>query len=110
MNASSSSAGMDRAVARARRSTVLPALFIGVPLATAILAVLYSAPLRDSKAHEYVKNPVECVEVVMFCVALGALGTKLLRHVNEHRATRLNLLPDWDGKPIPVSEASAQLR
>src|SRR5262249_28353117 len=75
---SSSSSAVARAAGRARRSSVLPALLIGVPLAAAILAVLYSEPLMESKAHEYVKNPVECVEVVMFCVALGALGTKLI--------------------------------
>jgi biopolymer transport protein ExbB/TolQ len=106
MTASSSSSAVERAAGRARRSTVLPALVIGVPLATAILAALYSEPLKETKAHEYVKNPVECVEVVMFCVALGALGTKLLRNVRERRATRLELLPAWDGKPAPVTDAS----
>jgi biopolymer transport protein ExbB/TolQ len=109
MTASSSSSAVERAAGRARRSSVLPALLIGVPLATAILAVLYSEPLRESKAHEYVKNPVECVEVVMFCVALGALGTKLLRNIGERRATRLELLPAWDGKPVPVTEAATLL-
>jgi hypothetical protein len=105
MTASSSSVA-DRAAGRARRSSVLPALLIGVPLAAAILAVLYSEPFQDSKAHEYVKNPVECVEVVMFCVALGALGTKLLRNIGERRAARLELLPAWDGKPVAVTEAA----
>ena len=105
----SSSAGLDRAANRARRSSVLPALLIGVPLAAGILAVLYSEPLRDSKAHEYVKNPVECVEVVMFCTALGALATKLLRNISERRASKRELLPAWDGKPVPVSDAAGLL-
>lgn len=109
MTASSSSAAVDRAAGRARRSSVLPALLIGVPLAAAILAVLYSEPLKESKAHEYVKNPIECVEVVMFSVALGALGTKLLRHVSERRASRLELLPAWDGKPVALTEAAGLL-
>ena len=108
MTASSSSAA-DRAASRARRSSVLPALLIGVPLAVAILAALYSEPLQETKAHEYVKNPVECVEVVMFCVALGALGTKLVRNIRERRATRLDLLPTWDGKPVSVTEAAGLL-
>jgi biopolymer transport protein ExbB/TolQ len=106
MSASSSSAAVERPAGRARRSGVLPALLIGVPLAAVVLAALYSEPLKNSKAHEYVKNPVECVEVVMFCTALGALGTKLLRHGRERRAAQRELLPPWDGKPIPVSEAS----
>ena len=105
----SSSAGLDRAANRARRSSVLPALLIGVPLAAGILAVLYSEPLRNSKAHEYVKNPVECVEVVMFCTALGALATKLLRNIGERRALKHELLPPWDGRPVPVSDAPGLL-
>jgi len=109
MTASSSSSAVERAAGRARRSSVLPALLIGVPLAAATLAALYSEPLKETKAHEYVKNPVECVEVVMFCVALGALGTKLVRNVRERRATRLELLPAWDGNPVPVTEASGLL-
>jgi hypothetical protein len=105
----SSSSGTERAAGRARRSIVLPALLIGVPLAAAILVALYSEPLKHTKAHEYVKNPVECVEVVMFCVALGALGTKLLRNRAERRAARLELLPAWDGKPVVVTEAAGLL-
>jgi biopolymer transport protein ExbB/TolQ len=106
----SSSSGLDRAAMRARRSTVLPALLIGLPLAAAFLGVLYSEPFQDTKAHEYVKNPVECVEVVMFCVALGALGIKLLRNISERRAARRELLPAWDGKPVSVGEAAVLLK
>jgi biopolymer transport protein ExbB/TolQ len=106
----SSSAGLDRAAKRARRSGVLPALLIGLPLSAGILGVLYSEPLRDTTAHEYVKNPVERVEVVMFCVALGALGTKLLRNIGERRVASRELLPAWTGKPVPVSDAAGLLK
>jgi biopolymer transport protein ExbB/TolQ len=109
MTASSSSASTGQAAGRARRSIVLPAILLGVPLAAAILAVLCYGPLQESKAHEYVKNPVEKVEVLMFCMALGALGTKLLRNVSERRATRLEVLPSWDGKPVPASDAAGLL-
>jgi biopolymer transport protein ExbB/TolQ len=106
----SSSAGLDRAANRARRSIVLPALLFGLPLAAGILGVLYSEPLQGTTAHEYVKNPVECVEVVMFCVALGALGTMLLRNIGERRAAARELLPAWNGKPVHVSDAEGLLK
>lgn len=109
MTASSSSSATDRAAVRARRSSVMPALLIGVLLAAAILGVLRYGPLRESHAAEYVKNPVECLEVVMFCTALGALLTKLLHHRSERRAIGLDVLPEWDGKRVPVSEAAGLL-
>jgi biopolymer transport protein ExbB/TolQ len=109
MTASSSSSATDRAAGRARRSSVLPALLIGVPLAAAILTIIRYGPLPDTPAAGYVKNPVECVEVVMFCCALGALATKLLHHGSERRATRLEVLPPWDGRPVGVAEAAGLL-
>jgi biopolymer transport protein ExbB/TolQ len=109
MTASSSSNATGHGAGRPRRSSVLPALLIGVPLAAAILGVLRYGPLRESHAAEYVKNPVECVEVIMFCTALGALLTKLLHHRSERRAVRLEILPEWDGRPVPVSDAAGLL-
>src|SRR5262249_1029393 len=45
-------------------------------------------------------------EVIMFCCAVAALGTKLLRSLTEWAAFRKPLLPAWDGKPVPVREAN----
>ncbi|MBV9124845.1 MAG: MotA/TolQ/ExbB proton channel family protein [Planctomycetes bacterium] len=92
--------------ARSRRtSSNLPAFLIGVPLAAGILWAILLGPLHSEKAARYVKHPVECVEVVLFCCALGALGTKFLRSWKEWAAFRREILPTWDGQPVPASEA-----
>ncbi len=120
------SAAMDRAnpslalrASNAPRSpggpTVIAALLVGVTLAAAILYTFHFGPLRDTKAQRYVSHPVECVEVLMFCCALGALGAKLLQNVTERRALgaltqpRSPVLPSWDGQPVPITEAGRLL-
>jgi biopolymer transport protein ExbB/TolQ len=110
MTGSQPSVPRDSAGRRDRRSrSTLAAFVLGLPLAAGILYVLYFGPLRDTPAHRYVSHPVECVEVVMFCSALGALGTKLLGSRSERRACATPVLPPWDGKAVPVSEASRLL-
>ncbi len=92
-----------------RTGTTLAAVLLGLPAAAALLWVLLLGPLRHSVAHRYVSHSVEWVEVVMFCVALGALGTKMARFLVERRACSRTALPPWDGKPVPVSEAAPLL-
>jgi biopolymer transport protein ExbB/TolQ len=92
-----------------RPALVLAALMLGLPLAAGILSLIHFGPLRDTVARRYVSHPVEYVEVVMFCAALGALGFKLLRHWTERRACLLEILPRWDGRAIPVNEAGKLL-
>ncbi|HZT82403.1 MAG TPA: MotA/TolQ/ExbB proton channel family protein [Gemmataceae bacterium] len=109
MSAPQPSAAADRAASRARRSTLAAALLVGLPLAAAVLVPLHYGPGRDTPAHRYVSHPVECVEVVMFCCALGALAAKVWQNLGERRACNLDLLPEWDGRPAPVSEAGPLL-
>jgi biopolymer transport protein ExbB/TolQ len=91
------------------------ALLVGIPLAAGLLASIRHLPLREIDAQRYVKHPLEKVEVVMFCCAVAAFGTKLWRYGRERRACRwaMNerrpLLPVWNGQPVPVSEASRLL-
>src|SRR5262249_52296903 len=85
------------------------AFLLGLPLAAGILSLIYFGPLRDSLARRYVSHPVECVEVVMFCVALSALGAKFLGCLFERRACRSAFLPPWDGRAAAVSEAGKLL-
>lgn len=100
----------DRAAARERRGQgLLPALLGGLPLAAGVLALLHLTPLAQTPAARYVHNPVEYVEVVMFCCALSALAAKLAQHARERLAGRRELLPAWDGKPVPVAEAGTLL-
>lgn len=99
-----------RPVTHERRSNSTVAAFaVGLPLGAAILGVILFGPLRESPAHRYVSHPVECVEVVMFCCALGALGAKLARSLMERAACRTEILPPWDGKAMPVAEGSKLL-
>jgi biopolymer transport protein ExbB/TolQ len=93
-----------------RRSRAnLAAFVIGIPLAAVILGLIHFGPLRETTARRYVTHPVECIGVLMFCMAAGALGTKLRASWTERRACRLALVPPWDGKTIPVEKAGELL-
>ncbi len=105
---SSASAKSDRPVVAAGagpRSTTMPAFIVGIPLALLILVPLHVGPLAGWHFARYVQHKVECVEVLLFCCAMGALGAKLLRSRVERAASWSNPLPPWDGRPVPASEA-----
>jgi hypothetical protein len=74
-----------------------------------MLMLIHFGPLRQTEARRYVSHPVECIEVVMFCCALGALGAKLWQNWNERRVLTANVLPEWDGRPVAIVEASTLL-
>jgi hypothetical protein len=95
----------------ARRGTTFAALFFGVPLAAGFLALICfeNSPLHRFPQSRYFHNPVEWVEVLLFCCALSALGAKLWRHFWEGRAAGAKPVPAWDGKPIPTREAASLL-
>ena len=92
-----------------RRATTAAAFLVGLPLAAAFLALVHYGPLRGTPLERYLKHGVECVEVVMFCLAAGALAAKLRGHLREDTALRAEVLPPWDGRPVPVAEASRLL-
>ena len=94
---------------RGRRSNTLMAFLIGIPLAGAILAFVLYGPGQTTFAYRYLSHNVEKVEVVLFCCALGTLAVKLWAAFTERRACRTELIPKWDGRPVPVDEASALL-
>jgi biopolymer transport protein ExbB/TolQ len=92
--------------ARSRRSlTTVAAFAVGVPLAGGALAAIHLGALAGTPLHHYLSHAVEQVEVVMFCLALSALGAKLWQNVGERRACRAEVLPPWDGRAVPVAEA-----
>lgn len=99
------SAGQPSAAARRRFGPTVIAFVVGVPLGAALIALVHFGPLRESALYRYVMHPVECVEVVMACVALGALAAKLVSMRAERAALKSDLLPAWDGKAVPVTEA-----
>jgi MotA/TolQ/ExbB proton channel family len=103
---SSTAANADRG---RRSSNTMAAFLIGIPLAAAVLGFVLYGPGRETVAYRYLSHYVECVEVVLFCCALGTLVVKMWGTLTEKRACRSELIPAWDGKPVAVGEASSLL-
>jgi hypothetical protein len=98
------------AAERGRRpGTTAAAFLLGLPLAAAVLATFHVGPLHGTPAFRYVEHPVENVEVLLFCCALGTLAAKLWVNRAERRALSADVLPKWDGKPVPVGDATKLL-
>src|SRR5262245_18040822 len=89
-----------------RLGSTLAAFLVGLPLAALVLAAFHYVPLRHSYVFRYVEFPVQWVEVAFFTCGLGALIVKYLQVRYEHAACYLDLLPRWDGKPVPAGEAT----
>ncbi|HEV3259596.1 MAG TPA: MotA/TolQ/ExbB proton channel family protein [Gemmataceae bacterium] len=98
-----------RAAGERRSGTTWAAFVVGVPLAALVLAAIHHGLLHGTDAERYVKHNVECVEVLLFCCAISALGAKLWTCRAERAACRAEVLPAWDGKPRPAAEASRLL-
>ncbi|MCI0681388.1 MAG: MotA/TolQ/ExbB proton channel family protein [Gemmataceae bacterium] len=81
------------------------AFVIGVPLGLGVLWALHDGPWQGSEWKRYVEHPVEMAEVLLFCCALTALAGKLLGGLRERWAFAYDLLPRWNGKAVPVTEA-----
>jgi biopolymer transport protein ExbB/TolQ len=94
---------------RRRSFSTLAAFVFGVPATVAVLALVHAGPLRDTEVARYLSHPVEAVEVLLFCCALGALLAKVAASWRERAAFRGEVLPPWDGKPVPAEDAGALL-
>ncbi len=92
-----------------RPSTNFAAFAVGIPLGILLLFLFHKGPLHRTFLYRYIERPVEGVELIMFCCALGALGAKYVQSLVERRAFRVEILPPWTGRPVPLTEAS-QLR
>src|SRR5262245_22488779 len=89
-----------------RLGSTLAALLVGLPLAAGVVALFRFSPLSHTNAARYVEYPVQWAEVAFFCCGLGALLVKLLQVRLEQAACRRDILPRWDGKPVPVEKAN----
>src|SRR5262245_58572793 len=92
-----------------RIGPTLAAFVLGLPLAGAILAAVQYGPLHGTEVARYLSHPVERVEVILFSCAMGAFVAKLIGLLIERAAAGRQPLPLWDGKAVPVSEASRLL-
>jgi hypothetical protein len=89
-----------------RSSTNLAAFIVGVPLAVVLLVLFHKGPLHNTVFYRYLERPVEGVELILFCCALSALGAKYVQSLVEGRAFQVEVLPRWDGRPVPIGEAA----
>ncbi len=90
-------------------SSLMSALLLGLPLAAGLLFVLRFGPWQGTLLDRYSSHPVEQVEIVIFCCALGALWGKFWGVRRQRRALKRDLLPEWDGTALPPSEAPTLL-
>src|SRR5271169_5661485 len=88
-------------------SPTLATFIIGLPLAAVVLSLFHFGPLHESVLFRYVQHPVQMAAVALFCCALGGLLAKVLRLRVEYRACHTDILPRWDGKPIPVEQSAS---
>jgi hypothetical protein len=82
------------------------AFAVGVPLSILLLLLFHKGPLHRTFLFRYIERPVEGVELILFCCALSALGAKFLQSLLERRAFQADVLPPWNGKPVPIGEAA----
>ena len=92
-----------------RTNTTAAAFLFGLPLAVVVLGAIHFGPLHHTTVFRYVEHPVECVEVILFCCAMAALGSKLWHSLAERRACNTEIIPPWDGRPVDVAEATGLL-
>src|SRR5215469_11751986 len=85
-----------------RPSPNVAAFAIGVPLAIVLLLLFHKGPLHHTFLFRYIERPVEAVELILFCCAISALGAKFLLSLLERRAFQVDILPPWNGRPVPV--------
>ncbi|MFO0841713.1 MAG: MotA/TolQ/ExbB proton channel family protein [Gemmataceae bacterium] len=87
----------------------LAALLLGLPMAAGALALFRVGPLHHTTVARYVEHPVQWTVVAFFFTGVGALLVKLLQLRRERAACAADILPPWDGKPVPVAKAAELL-
>lgn len=92
-----------------RANSTRAALVIGMPLGGCVLVLVQMGVFQSPLVERYLSHWVEWAEVVLFCCALIALGSKFLQAWGERRVARSGVLPPWDGQTAPVSEAGVLL-
>jgi biopolymer transport protein ExbB/TolQ len=106
MSHAKSDVAVDAAPRKRRSLAGMGAFIFGLPAGLGVLTFLLSLP-EGTEARRYVHHPVERVEVILFCCAMGALAGKVLAQWAERKAFRRQLLPAWDGQTVAVAEAGA---
>ena len=79
---------------------------VGVPLGVGALYLIEHGPWQDADIQRYFHHPAEQAVVILFMCCMAALGCKLLGSMKERYIQSQQLLPAWDGKPIPAAEVA----
>lgn len=95
----------DEAILPQRRVNSWMPFLLGLPLAGAAWALVLGTPLAESEVRRYFSHPVEAVEIVMFCVAVGAFVAKLITLRSEKSSLKADLVSHWNGTPVEVDQA-----
>lgn len=94
----------------ARRSSALfGALAMGLPVALLLLGLIRFGIIEHPLLDRYLHHGVQQVTMAMFFCALGTLLAKVLAMRAENRSFHAVELPEWNGKPVAVSETESIL-
>ncbi len=91
---------------RQQSSVTWIAFAVGVPVGLGVLYLIQNGPWQNEVIQRYVQHLAEQVVVVLFFCCLGAFAAKLLGALREQYAQSQTLLPEWNGKPIPVAQVT----
>ncbi len=91
---------------RQQSHTTWFALALGVPLGLGALYLIQNGPWQNEVIQRYVQHLAEQVIVVLFFCCIGAFAAKMIAALRERIAQSHQLLPEWNGKPIPVNQVS----
>src|SRR5207249_103965 len=70
------------------------------------LYLIEHGPWQNETTQRYVHHEAEQAVVIFFCCCMAAFLGKLMGALAERLAQSQQLIPSWDGKPIPISEVS----
>ncbi len=83
------------------------AFALGLPLAAALIALGSLEAFAGSVVERYLQHPIERVEIVVFCCALGALAAKFWNGRTQRRAVGMPLLPPCIGTVLGIAKSIA---
>ncbi len=79
---------------------------IGTPVGIGTLYLIQFGPWQDPTVQRYVQHLAEQAVVVIFFCCFAALVAKFLGSIYERYMQGQDLLPSWDGKPMPASDVT----
>jgi biopolymer transport protein ExbB/TolQ len=79
---------------------------VGAPLGVGTLYLIDHGPWQSAMVQRYTHHLAEQVIVVLFFCSAASLAAKLILTIKERYVQSHDLLPHWDGKPIPAGDVT----